>query len=250
MEEFIENDSTKEVMNGGPAEASQKAQDVEKDLGPVDESLEDGQSMEDMMDIYEESFKRFAEGEVVVGKIISVDKDHVLVDIGYKSEGQINIHEFRDENGKINAQVDDPVEVMVEWWDDENEVVMLSKEKAAKVKVWEDIKKAHDADETVEGVIMNRVKGGFSVDIGVQAFLPGSQADLRPIRNLDDMVGKTFAFKILKYNRKRSNIVLSRRVILEKEREEKRAATLASIQEGNVVDGVVKNITEYGVFVD
>ena len=202
------------------------------------------------MDMYEESFKRFAEGEVVTGKIISVDKDHVLVDIGYKSEGQINIREFADESGTINAEVDDSVEVMVEWWDEENEVVMLSKEKAEKVKVWEEIKKAYDADETVSGTITNRVKGGFSVDIGVQAFLPGSQADLRPIRNLDDMVGETFDFKILKYNRKRSNIVLSRRVLLEEEREIQRAATLAAIEEGKVVDGVVKNITEYGVFVD
>ena len=140
-----------------------------------------------------------------------------------------------DDSGNIKASIDDPVEVMVEWWDDENEVVVLSKEKATKVKVWEEIKKAHDADETVEGTIVNRVKGGFSVDIGVQAFLPGSQADLRPIRNLDDMVGNTYEFKILKYNRKRSNIVLSRRAILEKEREAKRATTLASIQEGKVV---------------
>ena len=236
--------------------------DLENDSAPtgeIEEAPETSESdakqvaeddMESMMDMYEESFKRFAEGEVVIGRIISIDKDHVLVDIGYKSEGQININEFMDDSGDIKASIDDPVEVMVEWWDDENEVVVLSKEKATKVKVWEDIKKAHDADETVEGTIMNRVKGGFSVDIGVQAFLPGSQADLRPIRNLDDMVGNAYEFKILKYNRKRSNIVLSRRAILEKERESKRAATLASIEEGKVVDGVVKNITEYGVFVD
>jgi len=210
----------------------------------------DGESMEELMNLYEESFKRFAEGEVVKGRIISVDKDHVLVDIGYKSEGQIRIHEFRDETGEIKAEIGDEVEVMVEWWDDEEERVVLSKEKAANVKVWEEIKRVYDADETIDGTIQSRVKGGFSVDIGVQAFLPGSQADLRPIRNLDDLVGKTFAFKILKYNRKRSNIVLSRRVILEKEREEKRSATLASIHEGKVVPGTVKNITEYGVFVD
>jgi small subunit ribosomal protein S1 len=179
-----------------------------------------------------------------------VDKDHVLVDIGYKSEGQIRIHEFRDETGNIKAEIGDEIEVMVEWWDDEEERVVLSKEKAANVKVWEEIKRVYDADETMEGVIQSRVKGGFSVDIGVQAFLPGSQADLRPIRNLDDLVGKSFDFKILKYNRKRSNIVLSRRVILEAEREAKRAATLSSIHEGKVVDGTVKNITEYGVFVD
>jgi small subunit ribosomal protein S1 len=216
----------------------------------AEEAQDASGSMESLMDMYEESFKRFAEGEVVTGKIISVDKDHVLVDIGYKSEGQIRINEFFDEDGNLKAEVGDPVDVMVEWWDDEEERVVLSKEKAAKVKVWEDIKKSYDEDGTVEGVITNRVKGGFSVDIGVQAFLPGSQADLRPIRNLDEMVGQTFTFKILKYNRKRSNIVLSRRVILEQEREAKRSETLAAIHEDKIVQGIVKNITEYGVFVD
>jgi small subunit ribosomal protein S1 len=216
----------------------------------IRESSENSETMESLMNMYEESFKRFEEGEVVTGKIISIDKDHVLVDIGYKSEGQIRINEFKDENGSLRAEVGDSVEVMVEFWDDEEEIVILSKEKAAKIKVWDAIKKAYDEDETVEGVILNRVKGGFSVDIGVQAFLPGSQADLRPIRNLDEMVGKTFEFKILKYNRKRSNIVLSRRAILEAEREAQRAATLASIHEDKVVEGIVKNITEYGVFVD
>ncbi len=211
---------------------------------------ESGTGMESVMDLYEESFKRFAEGEVVTGRIISVDREHVLVDIGYKSEGQIRIQEFKDEEGNIDAHVGDKIEVMVEWWDDEEERVVLSKEKAENVKVWESIKKSYDDEGTVQGVITNRVKGGFSVDIGVQAFLPGSQADLRPIRNMDDMVGKTFDFKILKYNRKRSNIVLSRRAILEKELEQKRAATLDAIREGKEIDGIVKNITEYGVFVD
>ena len=215
-----------------------------------DDAQEASEGMENLMEMYEESFKRFAEGEVVTGRIISVDKDHVLVDIGYKSEGQIRIHEFRDENGDIVVKTGDSVEVMVEWWDDENEVVILSKEKAAKVKVWDDIKKAHDNDEVIQGIILARVKGGFSVDVGVQAFLPGSQADLRPIRNLDEMVGKTFNFKVLKYNRKRSNIVLSRRALLEQERETKRTATLTTIHEGKVLSGTVKNLTEYGVFVD
>ena len=217
---------------------------------PEQEGPKTGDTMETLMDMYEESFKRFAEGEVVTGRIISVDKDHVLVDIGYKSEGQIRIHEFKDEKGNISAQIGDKVEVMVEWWDDEEERVVLSKEKAQNVKVWEEIKKSYDDEGIIEGVITSRVKGGFSVDIGVQAFLPGSQADLRPIRNLDDLVGKKYKFKILKYNRKRSNIVLSRRAILEEEREQKRTATLAVIEEGKILDGVVKNITEYGVFVD
>ncbi|MCP3951527.1 MAG: S1 RNA-binding domain-containing protein, partial [Desulfobacterales bacterium] len=221
MENLETNNSTEDV----------KQEEVEDEVMVDDAAAsdEEEESMESLMEMYEESFKRFAEGEVVSGKIISVDKDYVLVDIGYKSEGQIRITEFRNEEGEIDANLGDSVEVMVEWWDDENEVVVLSKEKAAKVKVWEAIKVAYDSDEKVEGVITSRVKGGFSVDIGVQAFLPGSQADLRPIRNLDEMVGQTFEFKILKYNRKRSNIVLSRRVILEKERESKRAATLASI---------------------
>ncbi len=273
MNDIVENESKQPTPNPtDPSEvdteqieatdqASDQASDQVSDQtsdqtsDQIDEAEEDelqaGEtSMEDLMDLYEESFKRFAEGEVVTGRVISVDKDYVIVDIGYKSEGQIRIHEFQDETGQVDVQMDDKVEVMVEWWDDENEVVVLSKEKAEKVKVWEEIKKAYEADEPVEGVIASRVKGGFSVDIGVNAFLPGSQADLRPVRNLDEMVGKTYQFKVLKFNRKRSNIVLSRRVILETERESKRAATLGSIHEGKVVEGVVKNITEYGVFVD
>jgi small subunit ribosomal protein S1 len=206
--------------------------------------------MESVMDMYEESFKRFAEGEVVTGRIISIDKDQVLIDIGYKSEGQVRVQEFLDENGNITAKVGDAIEVMVEWWDDEDERVLLSKDKAANIKIWESIKTSYDEEGTIKGTITNRVKGGFSVDIGVPAFLPGSQADLRPIRNLDEMVGNEFDFKILKYNRKRSNIVLSRRAILEKELTEKRTATLATIEEGKVIEGTVKNITEYGVFVD
>jgi small subunit ribosomal protein S1 len=215
-----------------------------------DSTTEPAESMASVMDMYEESFKRFAEGEVVTGRIISIDKDHVLIDIGYKSEGQVRIEEFLDEKGEVTAKIGDAIEVMVEWWDDEDERVLLSKDKAANIKVWEAIKTSYDEEGTVKGTITNRVKGGFSVDIGVPAFLPGSQADLRPIRNLDEMVGKEFDFKILKYNRKRSNIVLSRRAILEKELEKKRSETLATIAEGKVVDGVVKNITEYGVFVD
>ncbi len=248
-QEDSEAAETEDAAETPPAEEPADAAAADADAPTEEEALMDA-DMENLMDMYEESFKRFEEGEVVTGKIISVDKEYVLVDIGYKSEGQIPIHEFKDEEGVIAADIGDSVEVMVEWWDDEDEIVVLSKEKAAKVKIWDEIKKAHDENGTIEGVIVNRVKGGFSVDIGVPAFLPGSQADLRPIRNMDEMVGKTFSFKILKYNRKRSNIVLSRRVILEEEREAQRAATLEAIQEGSVVDGVVKNITEYGVFVD
>jgi small subunit ribosomal protein S1 len=244
------DDGSREAQPIGEVDMADEPAQENSEEQPEQDVQKAGDTMETLMDMYEESFKRFAEGEVVTGRIISVDKDHVLVDIGYKSEGQIRIHEFKDEKGNINAQIGDKVEVMVEWWDDEEERVVLSKEKAQNVKVWEEIKKSYDDEGIIEGVITSRVKGGFSVDIGVQAFLPGSQADLRPIRNLDDLVGKKYTFKILKYNRKRSNIVLSRRAILEEEREQKRTATLAIIEEGKILDGVVKNITEYGVFVD
>jgi len=250
----ITSDAKEDKETSQPSEkvAEKTGESEEKPVIIEGSKAEDkpSETMDDMMDIYEESFNRFAEGEVVTGRIISVDKDYVLVDIGYKSEGQIKIQEFQDEDGNLIANEGDLVDVMVEWWDDEEERVVLSKEKATKVKVWEDIKKSYDEDQVVKGVIVSRVKGGFSVDIGVQAFLPGSQADLRPIRNLDEMVGKTFSFKILKYNRKRSNIVLSRRVILEEERDSKRSETLKSIEDGKIIDGIVKNITEYGVFVD
>lgn len=254
-----QNETPADVSDGDAAEPVNTENEPQNEELKADQSSTDpsedssrdpGESMESVMDMYEESFKRFAEGEVVTGRVISIDKDHVLVDIGYKSEGQVRIQEFLDESGNVTAKIGDAIEVMVEWWDDEDERVLLSKDKAANIKVWEAIKQSYDEEGTVKGTISNRVKGGFSVDIGVPAFLPGSQADLRPIRNLDDMVGKEFDFKILKYNRKRSNIVLSRRAILEKEMEEKRSTTLATIHEGKIVEGAVKNITEYGVFVD
>ncbi|MBW2019517.1 MAG: 30S ribosomal protein S1 [Deltaproteobacteria bacterium] len=212
------------------------------------EATEGGKEV--LMEMYEESFKRVEEGEVVQGRIVQIDKEFVLVDIGYKSEGQVPIAEVTGPDGTISVKVGDTIDVMVERWEEDDGVVLLSKEKASKLKVWEDIKRAYEEDDVVRGVITNRVKGGLSVDIGVPAFLPGSQVALRPVRDLDQMVGKSFEFKVLKYNQKRRNIVLSRRAILEKERELKRAETLATIHEGKVIKGVVKNITEYGVFID
>lgn len=247
------NEMNEELETAEELEASVASEPVlteEKASVSSEPVLTGEETMEELMGIYEESFKRFEEGQVVTGTIIAVDRDHVLVDVGYKSEGQISIHEFRDEEGNVDVNLNDRVEVMVEVWDEEEETVILSKEKAAKVKVWDAIRDIYEEDSTIEGIITSRVKGGFSVDIGLPAFLPGSQADLRPIRNMDEMVGQTYTFKVLKYNRKRSNIVLSRRVILEKIREEARANTLSSIESGKVMEGVVKNITEYGVFVD
>jgi small subunit ribosomal protein S1 len=252
MNTIAETGENKE-MNSEELETGQEPEETpendHQDKDPL-ANITGEETMEELMGIYDESFSSFEEGQVVTGTIIAVDKDHVLVDVGYKSEGQISIHEFRDEDGNLDVKLYDKVEVMVEVWDEEAETVILSKEKAAKVKVWDAIKDIYDADGTIEGVITSRVKGGFSVDIGLPAFLPGSQADLRPIRNMDEMVGQTYTFKVLKYNRKRSNIVLSRRVILETERETARADTLEAIETGKVMEGIVKNITEYGVFVD
>lgn len=208
------------------------------------------ENMDDLMAMYDDTFRQFSEGEVVLGKIIAVDKEFVLVDIGYKSEGQININEFKNEKGEVNVKINDDVEVMIEFWDEEHEKLVLSKDKAEKDKIWETIKDTFDNDGIIKGVIINRVKGGFSVDVGLQAFLPGSQADLRPIRNFDEMVGQTYDFKVLKYNRRRNNIVLSRRVLLEQTLASKRAEVMGTIAEGQVIEGIVKNITEYGVFVD
>lgn len=244
--EVVQGEDTPQIeekpINGAQGEpgAARQGQGTEATVG----------GKEDLMEMYEESFRRVEEGQVVQGRVVQIDNEFVLVDIGYKSEGQVPIAEVTRPDGTIDAEVGDTIDVMMERWDDEGGVVLLSKEKASKIKVWDDIKKAYEEDGVVRGVITNRVKGGLSVDIGVPAFLPGSQVSLRSVRDLDQMVGETFEFKVLKYNRKRSNIVLSRRVILEKAREAKRAETLATIHEGKVMTGVVKNITEYGAFID
>lgn len=210
----------------------------------------DLEDMATLQDLYEQSFKNIQEGEVIRGRIVQISDDFVMVDIGYKSEGQIPILEFRGESGEIEAAIGDEVDVLLEYHDDEDGSIHLSKEKAAKIKIWDDISRIYNDDGVIEGRVVSKVKGGLAVDIGVQAFLPGSQVDLRPVRNLESLIGQTFPFKILKYNKKRRNVVLSRRTLLEKEREHLKSQTLANLEEKKVVEGTVKNITDYGVFVD
>jgi len=192
------------------------------------------------------------EGDIVQGFVIKVNRDTVVVDIGYKSEGVIPASEFIDTSGKVSVNPGDRVDVLVEARENDQGLVALSKEKADKLKVWDEISAACERDELIEGTITARVKGGLQVSIrgGVKAFLPGSQVDLRPVRNLDKLIGQTFEFKVIKFNKKRGNIVLSRRVLLEKERNELKAKTLQQLEEGMVVRGTIKNITEYGAFVD
>jgi small subunit ribosomal protein S1 len=209
-----------------------------------------GEDPDEFRRLYEESLKDIQEGEVVKGTVIKVNPDHVLIDVGYKSEGQVPLEEFRGPDGQVTVKEGDQVEVLLEKRENESGLVVLSKDKADKLKVWDEISKACEEQEVVEGKIIQRVKGGLAVDIGVKAFLPGSQVDLRPIRNLDKLIGKVYKFKVIKFNKKRGNIVLSRRVLLEKERDEMKAKTLATLQEGMIVEGQVKNITEYGAFID
>ena len=191
------------------------------------------------------------EGKVVSGTVIQVAKDFVVVDIGYKSEGQVPLNEFIPATGgEPQVKVGDRVEVLVESRENDTGMVVLSKEKADKMRIWDEISAACERDELVEGIIVGRVKGGLSVDIGVKAFLPGSQVDIRPVRNLDKLIGEKFKFKVIKFNKKRGNIVLSRRVLLEKEREELKKETLKNLKEGAILKGVVKNLTDYGAFID
>ncbi len=215
-----------------------------------DQNAQMDQEADDFMQLYEESLKSIQEGEVITGEIVQVEKEYVLVDIGYKSEGQISIREFMDADGNLDAKVGDKVEVLLERRESEDGGITLSKEKAAKIKIWDQIKDIYENDGTIEGRITSRVKGGFSVDIGLQAFLPGSQVDLRPVRDMDALVGTEHEFKIVKYNKRRGNIVLSRRALLETERLALREETLKQIEEGAVLNGKVKNITDYGLFID
>ena len=198
-----------------------------------------------------EQTQTIKEGEIVEGTVIMVTKDFVMVDIGHKSEGRIPIDEFiGPEGGKPSITLGDAISVYVDEFENEDGLIQLSKDKADKLRIWDEIDRASEAGELVEGVITGRVKGGLTVDIGVKAFLPGSQVDLRPVRNLEKFIGQSFEFKIIKFNKKRGNIVLSRRALLEKERQELKQKTLERIEEGCVVDGIVKNITDYGCFVD
>lgn len=200
-------------------------------------------------ELYEQSLQDVSMGEVVKGRVVQIGSDVVMVDVGYKTEGQIQASELKDENGNISVSVGDEIEVLVDRKDDEGNLI-LSREKAAKMKVWSDVRAAYETNGTLTGTVASRVKGGFFVDIGIMAFLPGSQVDIRPVRDMDRYVGQTLPFNVLSYDRKRNNIVLSRRTILEKERSEEKKRVLETIEVGKVVEGVIKNITDYGIFID
>ncbi len=199
--------------------------------------------------LYEETFRNLQEGTITEGRVVALTKDKVVVDIGYKSEGMIPGDQFSSEE-LHNIKVGDRLQVYIEECEDADGNLVLSKEKADKMKIWEELEKLHKEEKSIEGKIVSRIKGGMMVDIGVKAFLPGSQIDLHPVRDLDGLVGKTFPLKIIKINHRRGNVVVSRRVLLEETRDKKRQTTLATLKEGQLIQGTVKNITDYGSFID
>ncbi|MEJ2032354.1 MAG: 30S ribosomal protein S1 [Deltaproteobacteria bacterium] len=199
--------------------------------------------------LFEENQQVANEGDVVPGTVIHVSDNYAVVDIGDKSESEIAVSEFKNEEGQIEVKVGDVFDVFVEKREGDGGL-RLSREKAIGIKVWEDIARIQEEDGTIEGRIESRVKGGLSVDIGVPAFLPYSQIDLRPVKDLDSLINKSFEFKILKYNRRRNNVVISRRAILEVEREKMRAEMRKTLEEDQVLTGTITNITDYGIFVD
>lgn len=244
------------------AEASKKSQPLPKNQSWMDEfsSYSGPEETSENLDDAEENFaelfeasqrqQEIKEGEVVDGTVVSIGSEYATVDIGYKCEGLVPLQEFKDAHGVAHVNVGDVVSVYLERMEMENGFMLLSKDKAEIIRAWDEISQACEKDQLVEGTVIAKVKGGLSVDIGVKAFLPGSQIDTKPVKNLDKFLGKKLKFKIIKFNKKRGNIVLSRRAVVAQERELQRAETLANLQEGAIVTGTVKNITEYGAFID
>lgn len=219
------------------------------DLLEVEEmSAEDKAAFEEMESYFEKSLRKFKEGEIITGTVLAIAKDVVTLDVGFKSEGHVSLAEFPENERPL--KVGDHVEVFLERAEDNDGIVVLSKEKANRIKIWDLLVKAYEDEQIITGVVVAKAKGGLTVDIGLKAFLPGSQIDLRPVRNLEKLIGEKFHMKIIKMNKKRGNIVLSRRILLEEQRQQARVDTLQKMEEGNLVEGIVKNITEYGVFID
>lgn len=199
--------------------------------------------------LYEETFKNLEEGTITEGRVVAMTKDKVVVDIGYKSEGMIPSDQFAADELQ-HIKIGDRLQVYIEECEDADGNLILSKEKADKMKIWEELEKLYKEEKSIDGKVVSRIKGGMMVDIGVKAFLPGSQIDLHPVRDLDGLVGRTFPMKIIKINHRRGNVVVSRRVLLEETRDKKRQTTLATLKEGQLIQGMVKNITDYGAFID
>ena len=212
----------------------------------------DDESVPDMDTLYNDSLKAFDEGEIVVGHVVNVTSDEVMIDIGFKSEGYIPIHEFKtDDKGNPNVNVGDQVEVYIVRHEDADGQLVLSKQYAEEQKLWDSLAHAEQSGEVVEATITERIKGGMRVEVGaLRAFLPASQIELHPIRNWDDYINQTYPMKIVKLDKRKRNIVVSRRVLLEEELSTRKSELLSNIEEGQLIKGKVKNITEFGAFID
>ncbi|MDH5178773.1 MAG: 30S ribosomal protein S1 [Gammaproteobacteria bacterium] len=208
---------------------------------------------ESFAELFEESLSRaqMNPGSIITGTVVQVSDDYVVVNAGLKSEGVIPIEQFANENGEINVNVGDAVEVALDTLEDGYGETRLSREKAKRAEAWKRLEAAHTANETVIGTIADKVKGGFTVDLGdIRAFLPGSLVDIRPVRDTSYLEGKELEFKVIKLDQRRNNVVVSRRAVVEEEGGEEREAMLANMEEGSIARGVVKNLTDYGAFVD
>ncbi|MDX1582473.1 MAG: 30S ribosomal protein S1, partial [Thermoanaerobaculia bacterium] len=217
---------------------------------PEDEKDLESVGMEELLEMYDEALTELSEGEIVRGRVMQVKPNELVVDIGYKSEGLVPIDQVTDRSGEVKYKQGDEVDVFVERLEDPSGYVLLSRDKAERVIVWDQLEESYKKEEPIEGTITDRVKGGLSVDVGVKAFLPGSLVDVRPIKNLDSLKGKKFEFKIISFDKRRTNIVLSRRALLEVEYEKRKKEIFEQLEEGKVIEGAVKNITDYGAFVD
>ena len=223
-----------------------------KQRAEIDEemSAEDQRAYEQFIGMYDQSMRNLAEGEIVKGRVVTITNNSVVIDVGYKSEGLIPVAEFFNEEGKLTVAVGDDVEVLLEKTEDLEGHILLSYAKAARMRVWTDVENSFKEGRIIKGRVIDRIKGGLTVDVGVRAFLPGSLADIKPVKNLESLKGRDLEFKVISLDRRRNNIVLSRKAVLEKEYERKKGETLERLQEGERLKGVVKNITDYGVFVD
>jgi small subunit ribosomal protein S1 len=221
---------------------------VDPNNKPADEEVPN--NYENLLDDYSH-FAPPAADEVLQGKVVGVTAKDVIVDFGYKSEGLVPIEQFQGPGGEVTVQVGDPVDVMIDHAGEQPEgYVLLSHTRAARLRIWDNLEKAYQEQLVISGRVLGRVKGGLAVDVGIKAFMPGSQADPRPVHNLDSLVGQDIPVKIIKLNRRRGNVVVSRKTAVEEEITVRKSATLEHLTEGSVVTGIVKNLTEYGAFID
>lgn len=240
MEELVES-AAKAGTSASPAEEDAKGKPVIEEPGDAE--------FQSILEAYDSQLKDFTEGEVISGKILKVTDSHVIVDVGFKSEGVIPLSEFRKGSDAVDVKPGDRVDVLLESIETEGSII-LSREKAERMKIWDSIEKAFEDETVLTGRVIERIKGGLAVDIGVRAFLPGSQVDMHPVRNLDSFRGEEIEVRVIKVNKRRGNIVLSRKAVLEEEYYKLKEETLKNLEEGKVVNGIIKNLTDYGAFVD